>query len=285
MTGIFRTEKSRYIARAGYMLWEFRLIYCFPHGLRSQHADVMGIRQALTAVVLLLSVTGCASKPGKTAAAAGRISGRVILVGTRPPEKEITLLRSDPHCQDCPGSPAPMTDTWIGEGDGLANVLVYVQRGAEGIHPTVAQPPVFVERCGCRYRPSVVGVEAGQPVEVRGSDNVLHNVNFQRSNNGNPTFNFAQAPRSPAVAKVFPHPEVFAQLICNVHPWESFWIGVTPNGFYAVTDAQGRFELPAGLPAGRYTLAAAHRRGGEVKQEMKLARGRSVPVKFQFQAP
>jgi len=121
----------------------------------------------------------------------GRVRGIVAIGGTRPPEREISPLKSDNICGKLPGI-NPMTRSWVGEGQGLANVFVYVKTGLEGkSFPPGGKKPV-IDQKGCMYEPLMTGVVAGQPVEIRNSDPVLHNVSFQKSNAGNPTFNPAE---------------------------------------------------------------------------------------------
>ena len=59
------------------------------------------------------------------------------------------------------------------------------------------------------------------------------------------------------------------KLQCNVHPWMFGYIGVVNNPFFAVTDKDGKFTVK-GLPAGKYTLAFKHLKGGEVTQEVEV---------------
>jgi hypothetical protein len=47
------------------------------------------------------------------------------------------------------------------------------------------------------------------------------------------------------------------QVGCDVHPWMSAWLHVMPNPYFAVTDAEGRYEIK-GLPPGKYTLEVIH---------------------------
>ena len=45
---------------------------------------------------------------------------------------------------------------------------------------------------------------------------------------------------------------------CNPHPWMNAFINVAATPFYAVTDADGHFEIK-GLPAGTYTIGGGAR--------------------------
>ena len=49
------------------------------------------------------------------------------------------------------------------------------------------------------------------------------------------------------------------RVFCNIHPTMSAIIAVIPNPYYAVTDALGRFNIPA-VPPGDYQLRIFHER-------------------------
>ena len=57
---------------------------------------------------------------------------------------------------------------------------------------------------------------------------------------------------------------------CNNHPWMNAFINVSATPFFAVTDADGHFEIK-GLPAGTYTLAAVHEKMGEQTMTVTVA--------------
>lgn len=239
--------------------------------------DAAPAKAAPTALVADLSKLPAASGPG-------RVRGIVAIGGARPPERTIAPLKSDANCGKL-HTTDPLTRSWVGEGQGLANVFVYIKKGLEGkTFPASGKKPV-IDQKGCIYEPMITGVMTGQAVEIRNSDPVLHNVFFQKSTAANPTFNFAQSAGAAPSDKVFPNPEVLIKLVCSVHPWMAGYVGVVPHPFFAVTDAQGVFELPPNLPAGKYTLAANHVRGGEFTAEITVGAdgaataGFVVPVK------
>ena len=218
------------------------------------------------------------------AAGAAHVRGIVALGGARPPEKVLVPLKTDATCGKLLSS-EPMTRIWVGEGQGLANVFVYIKTGLAGKQfPGSPNKPV-VDQKGCLYEPLIVGAMVNQVVEIRNSDPVLHNVLFQKSSNGNPTFNQGQSAGSKPLEKTFSKPEVLIKLVCSVHPWMSGYVGVVEHPFFAVTDGNGVFDLPTGLPPGKYTLAAYHVKGGEVTTELEVGPdgsamvGLVVPVK------
>ena len=212
------------------------------------------------------------------------VRGIVAIGGARPPERPIGPLAADATCGKLASGPV-LTRIWAGSGQGLANVFVYIKKGLEGkSFPVPAEKPV-IDQKGCIYEPMMTGAMTRQMVEIRNSDPVLHNVLLNKSNSGNPVFNLSQAPGSKAIEKAFDNPEIGIKLVCSVHPWMAGYLSVVPHPYFAITDANGVFELPSGLPAGKYTLAAYHVRGGEVTTEITVGAdgaataGFVVPIK------
>jgi hypothetical protein len=48
---------------------------------------------------------------------------------------------------------------------------------------------------------------------------------------------------------------------CNIHPWMRAYVGVFDHPYFAVTDSDGRFTMPA-PPAGRCVLKIWHESKG-----------------------
>jgi plastocyanin len=221
---------------------------------------------------LLIVATVAAS-----AAVAGDVSGKVTLKGTPPPEVNIRPLTADPNCGKLHTGTVTTRHYLVGEGNGLANVFVYVKAGLEGKTFDTPAEKAVMDQIACLYEPYVMGMVAGQTLEVRNSDPFLHNVNFMRSAAKNPTFNFAMGKDAKPVDKVFPNSEVFVRLQCNVHPWMFGYIGVLDHPYYAVTDENGKYTI-AGLPDGKYTVAFNHLKAGEIVKEIEVKDGAQVDV-------
>jgi hypothetical protein len=63
------------------------------------------------------------------------------------------------------------------------------------------------------------------------------------------------------------------------------YISVVPHPFFAVTDTNGVFRIPAGLPAGRYGVLAAHLKSGTSFQDVIVSEGAEHEVNFRIQLP
>lgn len=88
-------------------------------------------------------------------------------------------------------------------------------------------------------------------------------------------------PRSRAVEFTFDKPELFMRFKCDVHPWEFAYVNVLEHPFFAVTDANGNFAIN-GLPPGRYTIEAHHRKAGVLQREITVDEHSNTPVDFHF---
>lgn len=206
---------------------------------------------------------------GSASVLAGDVTGIVTLKGTPPAEKPIAPLAADPNCGKAAKGPVNTRHYVVGAGGGLGNVFVYVKGGLDGKKFDAPTSKAVIDQVACLYEPYMIGAQTGQAVEIRNSDPFLHNVNFMKSEAGNPTFNFAQGSGAKPVDKTFANQEVFVKLQCNVHPWMFGYIGVSATPYFAVTDKDGKFTLK-GLPAGKYTVAFKHLKAGEVTQELEV---------------
>jgi hypothetical protein len=210
-------------------------------------------------------------------AASASLSGRVMLRGTPPPETSIT---PDALCARAHPQPLTTHHFVVGEGSGLGNVFVYVKTGAPATKPP--STAVLLDQVGCEYQPYVAGVQVSQLLTVRNSDPLLHNVHMTSALNSES--NVGQPVRGQMVAFRFSRPEVFLKFKCDVHPWMFAYVGVVNRGWFTVTDLTGKFALPPGLPAGRYTVAAVHQKLGELTQDISLPEN-AQPIEFTFDIP
>lgn len=213
------------------------------------------------------------------AATAGVVRGVVRFEGPPPARKEMAI-GSTAGCEHHPVP--PLTEDVI-VADGLvANVFVHVRAGLEGwIVPPPPAEPVLLDQHGCMYRPRVVGMRAGQKLSVKNSDPATHNVHARPDRNDG--FNRTQAPGGAPVEWTPEKAEVMVPFGCDIHPWMKAWVGVRDHPFFAVTGADGRFEI-AGLPPGEYTLEAWHEKLGKKTGKVTLSASGSAEISFAFAA-
>jgi plastocyanin len=197
-----------------------------------------------------------AAAPTDAADGPGVIRGTMTFEGTPPPPRPLPM-DSDPRCTPEPG--ATSETLLVGPGNGLRNVFVYVKEGLGARVYAVPDTPVVLDQQGCRYVPHVFGVQVGQTVRILNSDPTLHNVHAVPKENRE--FNFGQPAKVPAATRIFDRPEIMVPFRCDVHGWMAAYGGVLAHPYYAVSRADGSFEIK-GLPEGTYTVETWHERLG-----------------------
>jgi plastocyanin len=201
------------------------------------------------------------------------VSGTVKFDGAAPKASKIDMSQ-DPGCKGTNEAEAVV----VGGGD-LANVFVYVKDGLGNRTFDVPKDPVVLDQQGCRYHPHVLGVMAGQTVQIKNDDPTTHNIHPTPKDNRE--WNESQPPSSPAIEKNFAREEIMLPVKCNQHPWMKMYINVTKSPFFAVTGKDGKYEIK-GLPPGDYTLAFVHEKLGEQDQKVTLAAKESKTVDQSF---
>ena len=182
----------------------------------------------------------------------GSVAGKVAFSGKVPPPQRVQLS-ADPRCAAMHKGALKRQPVKVKHG-GLADVLVYVKSGIGGAYPAPAEP-VLLDQVGCMYHPSMTVVRVGQPLRIRNSDDTLHNVHPRPT--VNKEFNIGQPRKGMETTRSFDKPELMIPTVCDVHPWMRAYISVLTHPFFAVTGADGSYEIKA-LPEGEYEIEAVH---------------------------
>jgi plastocyanin len=190
------------------------------------------------------------------------IIGTVKFDGPAPKAAKIDMSQ-DPNCA---GSNTA-ENVVVADGK-LANVFVYVKEGLGNRTFDVPKDAVTLTQSGCRYKPHVIGVMAGQTIKIVNADPTTHNIHPTPKNNRD--WNESQAPQAAALEKTFAREEISLPVQCNQHPWMRMYMNVMKNPFYAVSGPDGKFEI-TGLPPGDYTIAFVQEKLGEQVQKVTLA--------------
>jgi len=242
-----------------------------------------------------LAGAGCGSKPAEPAktvtappveyfhvdaATAGKLHGRIVYRGPKPARKQIAM-DSDINCRAEHGA-QPVYDepVVVGNDGGLANAFVYIQTGLEGKKFEPVKEPVLLDQRGCMFAPRMLGIRAAQPLKLRNSDKVAHNIHPVPKKNYE--WNESQAPGTPDAEHKFARTEVMIPVKCNIHQWMHAFIGVVEHPYFAVTGADGSFEL-SNVPPGDYTIAVWHEKLGDQTKQVRLAASGNEAVDFTYQ--
>jgi hypothetical protein len=222
------------------------------------HVTIARRRSAVLAGGLFLFnavIAGASSYRELTVANGGRVRGVVRLAGSPPASAVMPATKDQETCGKEQSSPRLV----VGNEGGVANAVVWLEEITAG-KPWPNGQKWLVDQKGCRYDPHVAVVPVGANLEIVNSDPVLHNVHARTHEAPRTVFNISlplPGQRTPVDGKRLDKPGLLA-LSCEAgHPWMSGYLMVAAHPYYAVTGADGSFEI-AGVPPGTYTLRMWH---------------------------
>jgi plastocyanin len=246
---------------------------------------------AAMAMGILALAAGCRSQPASTSSqeqytaidmsTAGTIAGTVHYAKTPPKPVEIDMAQ-DPACTL--GS-TNYSEGYVVNNGAMANVFIYVKDGLGNKIFAAPTQPVVIDQKGCRYTPHVVGVMVGQAVRFTNSDPTMHNIHMLPTVQGNQAVDISQPPSggasTPENEQTFRSAELMIPVRCNNHPWMQAFINVSPNPFFAVSDASGKYVIH-GLPPGTYTIVADQETLGQQTATVTVAAKQTATQDFTY---
>jgi plastocyanin len=209
------------------------------------------------------------------------VTGTVSFAGAAPANPTIDMS-AEAECRK--KHSGAITDPQVVVKDGkVGNVFVYVKSGLPaGAKYAAPSESAVIDQEGCLYKPRVLGVMAGQNIDIKNSDPVLHNIKaVPKTNRG---FNISQPTSGMVSKRKFDQPEQMVPLQCNVHSWMHASVGVMNHPFFATTSDDGKFEIK-GLPAGTYEIEAWHEKLGPKTMTVTVGEGESKTADFSYTAP
>ena len=212
-------------------------------------------------------------------ATAGTVTAVVKFEGAVPAPK-MMRLDGDPKCVSENGAAERADESLVvGDNQALHNVFVYVKDGLGAFGFPVPTEPVVLDQDKCRYTPRVLGVRVGQPLSIRNSDPLLHNVR------ANPTinqpFNMSTPLEGVSFTRTFATREVMVPFKCDVHAWMTAYVGALDHPYFGTTAPDGKVVL-GNLPPGTYTIEAWHETLGARTEQVTIAAKESKDVAFTF---
>jgi plastocyanin len=223
------------------------------------------------------AASGAPAESAVDPATAATITGTIKLDGTAP-KGEAIKMNADPVCMR-EGKGTTTQFFVVGNDNALQNVFVYVKDGLGNRTFQAPTQPVTLDQKGCHYTPHVFGIQVGQPLEVVNSDPTLHNIHALPK--ANQEFNTGQPIQGMKFQHTFTAKEVMVPFKCDVHGWMNAYVGVLDHPYYAVSNADGKFEIK-GLPPGTYTIEAWHEKLGPMTQSVTVGAKESKDANFTF---
>ena len=220
---------------------------------------------------------GAAAVPDE--ANGGTVTGKVSFDGAKPTMKTIDMS-ANPVCSRAhASSPQKSEEVVVNDNGTLKNAFVWIKAGLPDKNWQVPTNAIELDQSGCMYKPHVIGVMAGQNIEIKNADPTNHNIHPLPQTNQE--WNESQPPGSAAKMQSFARQEVMIPVKCNIHPWMRAYIGVVSSPFFAVTGDDGTFTIK-GLPPGTYTIETWHEKYGTQDQQVTVGAKESKTVDFSF---
>ncbi len=251
----------------------------------------------ITLLISFLFLNGCGNKEkenksqssseikveSKTLAAfdpsqAVTLRGKVLFKGTPPPIRYLPI-EGNPECKAFHSDKVPSEEILVKDGY-LQNVFVYIKEGLENYSFETPKEAVKIDQSKCMYVPHVMGAQVNQPILLVNSDPTLHNIHSYAKNNE--TWNLGMPFEGMELTKTFSKVEVMITFKCDVHPWMNGYLGVLSHPYFAVTGADGSFEIK-NLPPGEYLIEAWHEKLGTQSQRIIVNPQEIKELEFSFE--
>lgn len=209
---------------------------------------------------------------------AATLTGKVSFKGAKPTVRKISM-DATPACAKAHPTAPVSEEVVINDNGTVRYTFVWVKSGLPDSSWPAPSGTVSLNQEGCIYKPHMVGIRAGQDLEIINSDPTNHNIHPLPKDNRE--WNESQPPKGDKKIKQFARQEVMIPVKCNVHPWMKSFIGVVNHPFFAVTGDDGSFSIK-GLPPGEYTVEAWHEKFGAKEMKVTVAPKESKAVDFEY---
>jgi plastocyanin len=199
------------------------------------------------------------ASPGE-AATPGSFQGKVVLTGASPGLAPLIAQGADVKDKEvCAAVNVPDERLVLGDGNGVANVFIYLPKAPKG--SAKKEPPTdpfLFDQKNCRFLPHAVVIPVGQTVKVLSDDSVAHNTHTYPAKNDAVNSGVAPGDREGKLSFAYRKAEAAPLSVkCDYHTWMTAWHLPVDHPYAAVTDANGSFSI-ADLPAGKHTFVVWH---------------------------
>lgn len=199
----------------------------------------------------------------------GTIKGRIVFAGDKLPDPaEVKVDKDQAHCLE---KGKIFSDEWVvnKENKGVKWVFVWLAPEPGGtvkklpIHPSLKEPKdqkVEIDQPHCMFIPHSLALREGQVLVGKNSSPIAHNMNVAGHPTKNPARNIIIPPKATQEFDGLQADDWPVSVQCNIHGWMKAWVRVFDHPYFAVTDADGNFEIK-NAPAGEWRLRSWHDSG------------------------
>jgi plastocyanin len=156
-----------------------------------------------------------------------------------------------------------------------SRVVIYLEGPQTSANNQLKPAALPMQQLNRRFSPDLVVVPVGGSVSFPNMDPIFHNV-FSLSKAKD--FDLGSYDKGDSRNVVFSKPGV-VYVYCHLHPNMEGTVVVTPNRWYARSDASGHYRIPD-VPPGKYTVVAWHKAAGFFRKTIQIEDGHSSVVDF-----
>jgi len=219
----------------------------------------------------------------ETKPAWGNVKGRVIWGGEKLPKREAEVIDKDKeHCSE----KGPIySEKWVVNKENKGMRWAFVWLGPDPpdakkklpVHPSleeIKEKELVMDQPFCAFVPHALGMREGQNLVVKNSSPVPHDVRWAGSPLINPGNDVLVPAKGSHTIKDLRKDRMPLLVSCSIHFWMKAYVRVFDHPYFAVTDADGAFEIKQ-APSGNLRLVVWHegvgwRGGAEGKNGAKI---------------
>jgi len=166
----------------------------------------------------------------------------------------------------------------MNEDASLADAVVYLKKGLGGKQYLAPTRPLRFDIRDGSYFPHVLGIQAGQPIQVCNCSGMARSLNLTAVRNPESIWNMTTGMR---FQRVFKLPELGIRATDSSSSLMSGYICVFDHPFFNVTDGKGVFRFE-GLPAGTYVVESWHESLSTRQQQVTVKDGEISWIEIRY---
>jgi hypothetical protein len=200
----------------------------------------------------------------------GNVHGQVVLAGPIPDLKPLTINKDEKHClAKGPINSQELVVNKANRGVRWAFVwLAPLEKNGPSlpIHPAlkdIKEKQIVIDQPCCMFEPHALAIREGQEILAKNSAPVVHNTHWTGHPLKNPGANRSLPAGQTVLIDGLKADKYPVKVTCDLHPWMTGWIRVFDHPYFALTDADGNFEIKS-APVGKWRLVVWHEAVGWV---------------------
>ena len=230
----------------------------------------MAIHRRRTVIFIFLGVIFAAAGP----VYGSDLAGRIRVSGPFAEPEKIAVKKDEALC-----GPEQFSEKLLISPEGyLRHAVVSLEGDFKEEFPAAAVPVPVLDQKNCRFTPHVLVVSSKQIFQVGNGDPTAHDV--RAFDEAHMLFRFEMDPFQNPVEKKFEKPGRYV-IRCGLHKWMHAIVISAEHPYYAVSDAEGNFQLKD-IPAGKYALKIWHETLGETSVPVDLSGGSALDFRYTF---